>query len=140
MKWSWSVLLIIMLLIPTLTLLKLVLLNCGDYSVYPMTTQEERDMASVSQLVEVARAERELGNDFFYQNMFGKAMRKYEKVLVFVCWCVGVCVCVLVCVCVGVYVFWCVCVCVVPMLMDILYYIFCMYVCMLAFCTLISII
>ena len=37
-------------------------------------------MASVNQLMEVARAERELGNDFFHQNMFGKAMRKYEKV------------------------------------------------------------
>ena len=43
--------------------------------------QEERANASVGQLVEVARAERELGNDFFHQNMFGKAMRKYEKVL-----------------------------------------------------------
>ena len=42
--------------------------------------QEERELASVSQLVEVARAERELGNDFFHQNMFGKALRKYEKV------------------------------------------------------------
>lgn len=37
-------------------------------------------MVSVSKLMEVARAERELGNDFFYQNMFSKAMRKYEKV------------------------------------------------------------
>jgi len=37
-------------------------------------------MASVAHLVGVARAERELGNDFFYHNMFGKAMRKYEKV------------------------------------------------------------
>ena len=42
--------------------------------------QEEQANASVGQLVEVARAERELGNDFFHQNMFGKAMRKYEKV------------------------------------------------------------
>ena len=42
-------------------------------------------MASVSQLIEVARAERELGNDFFYQNMHGRAMRKYEKVCTYVC-------------------------------------------------------
>ncbi|XP_065893278.1 inactive peptidyl-prolyl cis-trans isomerase FKBP6-like isoform X2 [Dysidea avara] len=46
---------------------------------YAAFTPEERENASVSQLVEVARAERELGNDFFHQNMFGKAMRKYEK-------------------------------------------------------------
>ena len=49
--------------------------------------QEERQLASVNQLVEVARAERELGNDFFHQNMFGKAMRKYEKVMCLDCTC-----------------------------------------------------
>ena len=53
--------------------------------------QEERQLASVHQLVEVARAERELGNDFFYQNMFGKAMRKYEKVIYVCTACVYIC-------------------------------------------------
>ena len=42
--------------------------------------QEEREMASVCTILDVARAERQQGNDFFHQNMFGKAMRKYEKV------------------------------------------------------------
>ena len=37
-------------------------------------------MASVCTILDVARAERQQGNDFFHQNMFGKAMRKYEKV------------------------------------------------------------
>ena len=48
----------------------------------------------MNQLVEVARAERDLGNDLFHQNLFGKAMRKYEKVSSVLC---VVCVCMYVC-------------------------------------------
>lgn len=51
-------------------------------------------MASVYMLIDVARAEKQLGNDLFHQTMFGRAMRKYEKVCT--CSFVHVCVCTVV--------------------------------------------
>ena len=43
-------------------------------------TRQERREATLEQLIAVANAEREAGNDFFQQNMIGRASSKYNRV------------------------------------------------------------
>ncbi|XP_062508080.1 inactive peptidyl-prolyl cis-trans isomerase FKBP6-like [Corticium candelabrum] len=44
-------------------------------------SEEDRRQASVDQLLEVCRSEREIGNDYFHRKQYGRAMSKYGRAI-----------------------------------------------------------
>jgi FK506-binding protein 6 len=50
-------------------------------------SEEDRRQTSVEQLIEVCHSEREIGNDFFQRQQYGRAMTKYSRVSVHSDWC-----------------------------------------------------